>query len=240
MALVTGASSGIGECVARSLARAGMRVVLVARRAEALHALAAELPEGHTMVVPTDLRDPDSIGALFDRVRGHWGGVDVLVNNAGLGHMAPLLDGDTEQWREMLDVNVLALCICTREAVRDMAARGTEGHVIHINSMSGHRVTDGAGIYGASKYAVTSLTESLRRELHEAELPVRVSAVSPGIVRTGFHAQFFGDAQQALDNYAAFRPLDAQDVADAVLYALGTPAHVAVHDVLLRPRAQRS
>jgi len=239
VALVTGASSGIGEATARRLSADGLRVVLAARREERLERLAEALP-GDAMVCPVDLRDVASIEGLFEAVRGRWGGVDVLVNNAGLGRMAPLTSGDAEAWREMLEVNVLALCVCTREAVKDMRARGDVGHVLHVSSMAAHRVPSGSGVYSATKYAVRSLTEGLRQELRELGSGIRVSAISPGFVETEFAAVYHGDAEAAAETYGRFKVLEAGDVADAVAWALAAPPHMQVHDILIRPTAQIS
>ncbi|HJK93920.1 MAG TPA: SDR family NAD(P)-dependent oxidoreductase [Polyangiaceae bacterium LLY-WYZ-15_(1-7)] len=238
VALVTGASSGIGTAVARALGGAGMKVALAARRKERLEALAAELPEA--LVVPTDLRDAASIDGLFEAVRERWGGVDVMVNNAGLGRLAPLTSGETEAWREMLEVNVLALCVCTREAVRDMRARGDAGHVFHVSSMAGHRVPGGSGVYSATKFAVRSLTEGLRQELRELGSSIRVTAISPGFVETEFAEVYSGSKEKARETYSRFEVLQPEDVAAAIVYALGAPARVQVHDVLMRPTDQPS
>jgi NADP-dependent 3-hydroxy acid dehydrogenase YdfG len=241
VALVTGASSGIGRAVARALcARLGMRVGATARRADRLAQLASELADGpgELLPLPADLRDEGQILALFSTLRQRWGGVDVMVNNAGLGHVAPLIAGETDKWREMLEVNVLALCICTREAVQDMQRRGVDGHVIHLSSMGGHRVPKGSGVYAATKFAVRALTEGLRQELRDRGSPVRVTAISPGLVETEFAAHCFGGEQQAREIYGRFKVLEAGDVAEAVLYALGAPPHVQVHDILVRPTDQ--
>jgi NADP-dependent 3-hydroxy acid dehydrogenase YdfG len=235
-ALVTGASSGIGREVALALLEHGMNVAVCARRRERLRAL-AERAGDRLLAVETDLRQEGQILELFGRIRERWGGVAVLVNNAGLGHDAPLTSGATEHWREMLEVNVLALCICTREAVRDMEARG-EGHVIHISSMAAHRVPHGSGVYSATKYAVRSLTEGLRQELRERGSPVRVTAISPGYVETEFAAVYHGSEEAARETYSRFKVLEAADVARAVGYALAQPRHVQVHDVLMRPTEQ--
>lgn len=239
-ALVTGASSGIGRAVALRLAGHGMNVAIAARRADRLAALEAEMATSGAgvLAVPTDMRDEAQILALFERARRRFGGVDVLVNNAGLGHAAPLTSAATELWREMLEVNVLALCICTREAVRDMHARGGEGHVIHISSMAAHRVPPGGGVYAASKFGVRALTEALRQELHEAKSPVRVTAVSPGYVETEFAAVYHKSEEAARHTYSRLKALEAEDVAEAVVYALSQPPHVQVHDILLRPHEQ--
>ncbi|MEM7160543.1 MAG: SDR family NAD(P)-dependent oxidoreductase [Myxococcota bacterium] len=242
VALVTGASSGIGEAVARSLAEAGAHLVLLARRATRLEALAESLQSRHpeTRVLPLtcDLRDEPQILAAFATAREHFGGIDLLVNNAGLGRNAPLLSGATEDWREMLDVNVLALCICTREAVSDMRRRGDRGHVVHISSMASHRVPLESGVYSATKFAVRSLTEGLRRELREAGSAIRVSAVSPGFVRTEFAEVYDRDPGAAAETYGRYTVLEPEDIAQAVLYVVTAPDHVQVHDVLMRPTEQ--
>ena len=238
VALVTGASGGIGEAVAQALMEAGLNVVVCARRIERLRTLVA----GHdnALAIEADLRRTGDIDAMFTQIRSKWGGVDVLVNNAGLGHNAPLMSGEVEEWREMLEVNVLALMICTREAIRDMQRSNTAGHIIHISSMSAYRVTSGSGLYSATKFAVRSLTEGLRMELREAGSDVRVTAISPGFVETEFAEKFHGSKQAADKTYSRFPCLTSDDIANAVLYVLGQPKHVQFHDLLLRPTRQIS
>jgi NADP-dependent 3-hydroxy acid dehydrogenase YdfG len=240
VALITGASSGIGEAVARRLGRSGLKIAVCARRKDRLDALATELASAGVDVLAhaTDLRDPASIDGLFQAIRAQWGGVDVLINNAGMGKKSSLMAGDTEAWREMLEVNVLALCVCTREAITDMRARGDDGHVIHIGSMAGHRVPPGSGVYSASKYAVRSLTEGLRQELREAKSRIRVTAVSPGFVETEFHGVYLGDEEKGRATYSHFKVLEADDVAAGVQYALEQPVHAQIHDILMRPTDQ--
>ncbi|MEZ6187098.1 MAG: SDR family NAD(P)-dependent oxidoreductase [Planctomycetota bacterium] len=239
VALVTGATRGIGRAVVDMLVDLGLRVVACGRDQPRLDALAAAHGEA-VWPLALDLRDVAAIEATFAQVRERWGGVDVLVNNAGLGKAAPLLSGDAEDWRTMLDVNVLALCVCTREATRDMLARG-RGHVVHVSSLSGHRVAGGTGgVYAASKFAVRALTEGLRRELQQQGADrVRVTAISPGFVETDFHRTMHG----LPEGDPAGKPVDypmltPEDVAGAVRYALCTPDHVQIHDVLMRPTQQ--
>ncbi len=242
VALVTGASSGIGAAVARALVHADMRVAVLARRVDRLRALVDDIRREHAsaelLVLPCDLRREDDILAAFATVRGRWGGVDVLVNNAGLGRDAPLVGGATEAWREMLDVNVLALAICTREAVADMQRRGDRGHVVHVSSMAAHRVPGGSGIYSASKFAVRSLTEGLRKELRELGSAIRVSAVSPGFVETEFAQVWSGDPGAGAATYGRYPCLQPDDIASLVLSLLRLPERAEVHDILVRPTAQ--
>jgi 17beta-estradiol 17-dehydrogenase / 3beta-hydroxysteroid 3-dehydrogenase len=237
VAIVTGASSGIGEAIARMLAREHMRVALLARRSDRLQALAAELGEA-ALPIACDLRDEAAILAAFAEVRARWGGVDLLVNNAGLGREAPLVSGSTEHFREMLEVNVLALAICTREAVIDMQRRSVAGHIVHVSSMAAHRVPAGGGMYAASKHAVRGLLEALRQELRAAGSPIRVSAVSPGFVRTEFAAVASADPEAAARSYDRFVVLAPDDVAQLVRTIVTAPAHVQVHDILVRSTEQ--
>lgn len=241
-ALVTGASAGIGHAVAQALALAGVHVAGCARRLDRLEDLRHTLEASGATFMPlqADLRHEGEILAMFETLRAEWGGVDVLINNAGLGHDAPLLSGDTGHWREMLEVNVLALCVCTREAIADMRRRGDAGHVIHISSMAGHRVPGGSGVYSATKYAVRSLTEGLRQELRLLGSSIRITSISPGFVETEFAAHYHKSQTAAEEAYARYKVLDADDVAQAVLYALAQPPHVQVHDLLMRPTDQPS
>jgi len=238
IALITGASSGIGAAIARKLAQEGYCIIAVARRIERLQAMAAEFPDGVIVPEGVDLRREADIVALFERVSASGKSVDVLVNNAGLGRRAPLLSGDAESWREMLDVNVLALTICTREAVKQMQANNS-GHVINISSMAGHRVLPSSTFYAATKFAVRALTEGLRQELRSADSPIRVSAVSPGLVETEFVAQMDSEAQ-AKETYGRFPVLQPEDIANAVWYLLSQPEYVQIHDLLVRPTQQKA
>ena len=217
-----------------------MNVVGTARRQDRVAAILAEAdPTGEkSLAVACDVRDEAAVKAAFAATREQFGGVDVLVNNAGLGHASLLGEGSVDEWREMLDVNVLGLCICTREALADMRARGGRGQIIHIGSMAGQRVPPGAGLYAATKHAVRALTESLRMELRAAGDPIRVGEVCPGFVETGFAEHYHKSAAKARETYSQFKVLEADDVAEAVVYMLACPDHVQVHDILLRPTDQ--
>lgn len=239
VALVTGASSGIGRAVAQALLNRGTRVALLARRRDRLEELAATAPDAQrALSCAADLRREDDILRAFDAIRAAWDGVDIVVNAGGLGRRAALVDGDTSRWREMLEVNVLGLCICTREAISDMRRRGDQGHVVHVSSMAGHRVPPGSGVYSASKFAVRALTEGLRQELREAGSRIRVTAVSPGYVETEFAAVYEDSTEAAERTYGRFKVLQAEDVASTVMHALEAPSHVDIHDILMRSSEQ--
>jgi len=240
VALVTGASSGIGRAVARALRGAGMKLGVLARRMERLTSLKAEIEGrgGEVLCLVADLLDEEQAVFALRSLERRFGGVDVLVNAAGLGHAAPLRSGATAGLREMLELNVLALSVMTREFVRGLQARGATGHVVHVSSMSAYRVQRGeAGMYAATKHAVRALTEGLRLELRAAGSPIRVGAVSPADTETEFFERMLG-AEAARAARPAYRQLDPEDVARAVLFILSQPPHVEIHDILLRPTAQ--
>ena len=242
VAVVTGASSGIGRAIALHLAQAGLKVAVLARRKERLFDVVETIQAqgGHATAFPVDFNQSEQIEAILEEVRCTLGPIRVLINNAGLGHLAPLMSGKTQDWAEMLQVNILALCICTREAVKDMEAHGQWGQVIHISSMAAHRVPEGSGVYSATKFAVRSLTEGLRKELRESKSQVRVAAVSPGFVETEFAEKYHKSAQKAIDTYSAYPVLQSEEIAQSVLYILAQPPHVQIHDILMRPTQQES
>ena len=242
-ALVTGASSGIGAATARALAGAGAAVTLAARRKDRLEALAADLRAtgAQVAVQPTDMRREADVLRCFATARERFGGVDVLVNNAGLGRSAPLSSAPTEPWREMLEVNVLGLAIATREAIQDMEKRGIAGNIVHVSSMAGHRVPGiDSGMYAATKFAVRALTEALRRELRERKSPIRVSAISPGYVSTEFADVFNARPGAARELDQRVKTLEPGDVAESILWIVTRPPHMEVHDLLVRPTAQKN
>lgn len=243
VAAITGASSGIGTAIATRLAADGYDLALCARRQQRLTQLAEVLSAQHgvdVLIRAVDLRDEPQILDWFGAIATRFNRLDVLVNNAGLGHKETLTEGSTEKWRETLDVNVLALCICTREAIQLMRNPGDDhGHIVHISSMSGHRVP-GSGMYSASKFAVRALTEGLRQELRADNSTIRISSISPGFVETEFAEKYSGSREQAQQVYGQFQVLQPNDIANAVGYALSQPDYVQVHDILLRPTQQSS
>ena len=233
-AVVTGASSGIGEATARLLAAEGCNLVLAARREDRLNALAAKLGEG-ALAAPTDVTDPAACAALVARTVERFGSLDILVNNAGIGLYGSIPDGDPDDWRKMFDVNVLAALYSTRAAVRHMLARGS-GDVVFVSSLAGRRVPAPDGtVYAATKHAIMAVAEGLRQDVHDRG--IRVINVEPGLVRTEFPESSYPDAEEY---YAqkGFVPLEAEDVAAAVLYAVSQPARVSVNEVAVRPTEQ--
>ena len=233
-AVVTGASSGIGEATARLLAHKGCNVVLAARREDRLKSLAAELGEG-ALAVPTDVTDPAACEALVSRAVEGFGSVDILVANAGLGLYGSIADGEPEDWRRMFEVNVLGVLYATRAAVRHMLGRGS-GDVVFVSSLAGRRVPRAEGtVYAATKHALTAVAEGLRMDVHGKG--IRVINVEPGLVRTEFPESSYPSAQEY---YAQreFSPLEAEDVAQAVVYAVEQPPRVSLSEIVVRPTEQ--
>ncbi len=239
VALVTGASSGIGEATARALTRAGAAVAIGARRADRLDALAAELREDGASVLTLDLDVTDEAACrdAVARTRAELGGLDVLVNNAGVMLLGTIVGADVEDWRRMLSTNVLGLMYMTHAVVDGMVEQGS-GDVVNVSSVAGRTARKGAGVYNASKWAVNAFSESLRQEV--TTRGVRISLVEPGAVATELtdhitQPEAKADVQRMV---GGMTPLQADDVARAIVYVITQPPHVAVNEVLVRPTAQ--
>jgi len=192
-AVVTGASSGIGEATARLLAQHKCNVVLAARREDRLNGLAAELGEG-ALAVPTNVTDPAACEALVSLAVGDFGSVDILVANAGVGLYGSIAEGEPEDWRRMFEVNVLGVLYVARAALRHMLGRGS-GDVVLVSSLAGRRVPRADGtVYAATKHALTAVAEGLRMEVHARG--IRVISVEPGLVRTEFPESSYPSARE--------------------------------------------
>ena len=240
--LITGASSGIGAACARRFAAQGAHLVLWARRRERLERLAQELRETHGVhvsIAQVDVRDRGAVQqAAHTLVKG--GAVpDVLLNNAGLASgLSKLHEGDYEDWDRRIDTNIKGVLNVTRELLPYMVARRT-GHVVNIGSTAGHMVYPGGNVYNATKYALRALNEGMNLDV--AGTAIRVSSVDPGFVETEFsEVRFHGDVERAKAVYQGFKPLSADDVADAISYVVNLPEHVNVLDMVLMPTAQRN
>ena len=242
LALITGASAGIGEATARRFAAGGAELVLWARREERLRALAEELQAARNVRIHAqgvDVRDRAAVDEASARLLREVGTPDLLLNNAGLASgLALLHEGDPEDWDRMIDTNLKGLLNVTRAVLPAMVERGT-GHVINIGSTAGHQVYPKGNVYNATKFGVRALTEGMNLDV--AGTGVRVSSVDPGFVETEFSVvRFHGDEERAEAVYEGFEPLTADDVADVVAFVATRPPHVNVHDVVLLPTAQRN
>ncbi|XP_018565965.1 farnesol dehydrogenase-like [Anoplophora glabripennis] len=239
VAIVTGASAGIGAAICEKLVENGLQVVGVARRKEKIEELSQKLigKSGKLHAVKADLTKEEDILGAFEWVKDNLGPVHILVNNAGIVQFGNLTEGDTESWRQVLDLNVLGLCIATREAIKNMKENNVDGHIIHINSIAGHKVPNitSFSIYPASKFAVTALTESLRLELNSLESKIRITSISPGATETEFLETSNVDPNDAQLAKAFKTVLRTEDIADAVVYVLSTPPHVQIHELTIKP-----
>ncbi|MPC32866.1 dehydrogenase/reductase SDR family member 11-like [Portunus trituberculatus] len=243
LALVTGAGSGIGAALTRRLVKEGMRVVGVDLNVEKVQALGEELKGQPGLVIPLkcDITKDDQVLHMFQRIAQKYGGVDVCVNNVGIMHNLTLMNGTPEEWRRMMDINVIALCLCTREAAKSMLERGVDdGHIIHINSVAGHQVANFPSMhfYTASKYAVTALTEGMRQELRQTNTNIRISSISPGVVRTEIRDTWL-DTEATNKFYHEYPSLKPEDIVSSVMHALAAPPHVQIHDVMVRNTRQQ-
>jgi NADP-dependent 3-hydroxy acid dehydrogenase YdfG len=239
---ITGASSGIGAACARAFSREGARLVLVARRADRLNALAPELSSlgaAGVLALGADVRRPGDVEQALASLPEAWRAVEVLVNNAGLSRgLDKLHEGRISDWDEMIDTNVKGLLHVDRAVVPLMVARG-RGTIIHLGSIAGRQVYPAGNVYCATKHAVRALTEGLRLDL--LGTGVRVVTVDPGLVETEFsRVRFHGDEARAAAVYQGMRPLSAADVAEAIVWAASRPAHVCAAEIVLLPTAQAS
>ena len=239
VALVTGASSGIGEATALALAEAGASVAIGARRTDRLDALAATLRDGGTKVaqLTLDVTDESACTAAVRQTREELGGLDILVNNAGVMLLGTIVGADTEDWRRMLHTNVLGLMYMTHAAIEGMVEQGS-GDVVNVSSVAGRVARMGSGVYNASKWAVNAFSESLRQEV--TGRGVRIGLVEPGAVATELTDHITQPAAKKAirDSVGAMTPLQAEDIARAVLYLVSQPQHVAINEILVRPTDQ--
>ena len=239
--MVTGATAGIGEACARTLADAGVHLVLVARRGDRMRALARELGASGVDVLThkLDVRDRDGVKQFADRLEDEGVKIDILLNNAGLSRgLDDLHDGSHEDWDDMIDTNIKGLLNVTRAILPGMIARDS-GHVVNIGSIAGHMVYPKGNVYCATKYAVRALTDSTNLDLVGTK--VRMSSVDPGLVETEFSlVRFRGDAERAKTVYEGVDSLMPEDIADAVYYVLNQRPRVNVLNMLIMPTVQRN
>ncbi|XP_968973.1 farnesol dehydrogenase [Tribolium castaneum] len=240
VAIVTGASSGIGAAIADALVANGVIVAGLARRSERIQERAKKL-QGKLHAIRTDMRKEDEIIKAFKWVEKNLGQVHILINNAGVSTESFLANGDTEAWRNIFDVNVMGLCIATREAVKSMTTNDINGHIVHISSIAGHKIVNVPGInaYTASKHAVTALAGTLRNEFLTLGSKIKITSVSPGLViseMTTLGTGYSAERQEMMKSQPILKP---EDVADAVCYALSTPENVEINELTITPVGER-
>ncbi|XMA38750.1 SDR family NAD(P)-dependent oxidoreductase [Streptomyces albogriseolus] len=235
VALVTGASSGIGQATALALSGAGAKVAVAARRADRLRALARQAP-GEMLVLETDVTDRESVREAVAATVERFGALDILVNNAGLMLSGFIQGADTTEWTRMIDTNLLGSMYSAHAALPHLLE--SKGALVQISSTSGRTATAASGVYAATKSGINAFSEALRQEV--TEQGVRVVVVEPGFVSTELTSHITDPAIQAMakDMAASMRTLDPEDIAAAVLYAVTQPDHVAVNKILVRPTDQ--
>ncbi len=241
IALVTGAASGIGRATAGALASAGLMVALADRNEEGLRAVSEELSfqGAEALVVPVDMRDEERIKSMYAAVGETWGGVDAVVHCAAVGMFGTVTGGDSDQWREMTEVNFLGFSYSLREAVAALQGKA-DAAIINISSLSAYRILAGSGIvfYSATKHALRAMVDGLRAELAEQGSPIKLGMISPGLVDTGLIEHTVKLEAQGLRVEDRAKFLDPASVADAVMFMLSTPAMVQIPDIQIRPIGQ--
>ncbi|MCX6829908.1 MAG: SDR family oxidoreductase [candidate division Zixibacteria bacterium] len=240
LALVTGASSGIGEATAHLFAQQGVRLLLVARRMDRLEKLAKNLKKKYeieTFCLQMDVQNQREVEGRLEALPIGWKKVDILVNNAGLSRgLDKLHEGKLSDWEEMIDTNIKGLLYVSRVVIPWMVKRG-KGDIVNIGSIAGHELYPGGNVYCATKFAVDALTKGMQIDL--VDTPLRVSAVDPGMVETEFSmVRFHGDNERAGKVYQGVAPLTGEDVAEAILFCVTRPPHVNIHQVRIMPTCQ--
>ncbi|GAA4582936.1 SDR family NAD(P)-dependent oxidoreductase [Planotetraspora phitsanulokensis] len=233
--LVTGASSGIGEATALALSAKGARVAVGARRADRLESLSRKAA-GEVLALELDVTDQESVRAAVAETVERFGGLDILVNNAGVMLSGPIVGADTTEWTRMVETNLLGSMYMVHAALPYLLER--KGTVLQVSSTSGRTASANSGVYAATKFGVTAFSESLRQEV--TARGVRVVVIEPGFVATELASHITDPTIQAAAQKmaASMRTLQPEDIADAVLYAVTQPEHVAVNEILIRPTDQ--
>ncbi len=238
IALITGASSGIGKATAEAFAKSNIDLILCGRRRERLQELSEALgPYVKTTTLEFDVRDRKEAFKAIDSLPAEWQNIDILVNNAGNAHgFGPIDEGDPDDWDAMLDSNVKGLLYLTKAVTPGMVQRG-RGHIVNVSSIAGKQTYANGTVYCASKAAVEALSEGMRLDL--TQHGIKVTNIAPGAVETEFSmVRFKGDEARADKVYEGFVPLRAEDIADSIAYAVNAPAHVMIADITIFAAAQ--
>jgi len=240
IALVTGATSGIGKATAERLAKLKINLIITGRRNDRLEKIANQLKEKHQIDVLTlcfDVRNYDEVVKAYESLPESWKNIDILVNNAGLAlGVSPIHEGSINEWETMIDTNVKGLLYISRIITPKMVER-CSGHIVNIGSIAGKLVYPNGNVYCGSKHAVDAISKGMRQDL--LKYGIKVTAINPGMVETEFSlVRLNGNAEAAKKVYDGLIPLYAEDIADAVIYAVTRPAHVNINDMIITPTAQ--
>lgn len=237
--IVTGASAGIGEATAITLAAEGAKVVIAARRGDRLEALAKKIATsgGKALPIVTDITDETQANNLIHKANAELGRIDILVNNAGIALTGNIDGGNTSDWRRMFDVNVFGLLYATHAVLPIFKAQGG-GHIVNISSVAGRLARAGVGIYNATKWGVNAISESLRQEVLKDK--IRVTIIEPGLVDTEINNHITDPISKQIseERRKSIKALESEDIARAIAYAVTQPPHVNVNEILIRPTQQ--
>ena len=239
VALITGATSGIGKATALNAAEAGFDIIITGRREDRLQTLAREIREKGVEVLALnfDIRQPEAVRQAVESLNGNWRNIAVLVNNAGLAvGISPIQEGLLDDWERMIDTNVKGLLYMTRAVAPLMIANQT-GHIVNIASIAGKEVYPGGNVYCATKHAVDALSRAMRTDMLKHN--IKVTNIAPGMAETEFSiVRYKGDEEAAKNVYKGMTPLTNEDIADTILFAITRPAHVCLNDIVIMPTAQ--
>jgi NADP-dependent 3-hydroxy acid dehydrogenase YdfG len=239
-ALITGATSGIGEATAYAFAEKGFRLILTGRRLDRLNKIAELLKKQYATEIITlqfDVRNRQETGHAIDSIPDNFKTIDILLNNAGLAvGLSHIQDGDSDDWDRMIDTNIKGLLYVTRAVAPLMVARG-KGHIVNVGSVAGREVYENGGVYCATKHAVDALSRSMRIDM--LENGIKVTNVCPGATETEFSIiRFKGDEERAQKVYDGYKSLTAKDIAEIITYIVTLPEHICINDILIMPSAQ--
>ncbi len=240
IALITGATSGIGEATARLLAKNNFSLILCGRRRDRLEKLQNELSkETKVTTLSFDVRSKEEVKREINSLTKDWKNIDVLINNAGNAHgLDPIQSGNVDDWDAMIDINVKGLLYVSREIIPGMTERKS-GHIVNLGSIAGKEVYGNGNVYCASKFAVDALTKGMRIDLNP--FGIKVTTIQPGLVETEFSlVRYKGDQEKAAAAYKGLQPLKGEDIADLILFSLTRPSNVVVADLVVFPTAQAS
>jgi NADP-dependent 3-hydroxy acid dehydrogenase YdfG len=240
IALITGATSGIGKATSMKLAQLNYNLIITGRRKDLLDGLKKELGIKYKCDVISlnfDVRSKDAVDEAIDNLPEAWKDIDVLINNAGLAAgLNPIQSGEVNDWEQMIDTNIKGLLYMSRK-IAPLMIKNKVGHIINISSIAGKEVYENGNVYCATKHAVDALTKGMRIDLVKHN--IKVTSISPGMADTEFSlVRFKGDKQKADKVYEGFTPLFAEDIADAIVFAVTRPPHVNINDMLIMPTAQ--
>ncbi|WP_164924846.1 MULTISPECIES: SDR family oxidoreductase [Thermodesulfovibrio] len=235
IALITGASKGIGLATAQKFANQGAQLALVSRSEELLNSIAEKIKKQfgvNVLSIPADISKTDEVERVFETLKSHFGKLDILVNNAGRGIFNYIENGSSKEWKEVIDLNLTGLIHCTHLAAKMMILQRS-GHIVNISSVAGRVGIPGWSVYCATKWAVVGFSESIRKEL--IKYNIRVTVIEPGVVATQWGENM---PEEWIKSRGAMKALKAEDVAEAIYYVVTQPEHVSINELLIRPTEQ--